>query len=159
MEFDYYVYIVYSENLIGYCIIEKEKIKELPPKITKLHHYKEVRHKRKYISAIKKRFIRDRIKDFLLRWKIREFRVNIVVLTDVIEFIKKHKENKIFISIDNTLHRFFMKLLVILGDRDNLAIVKESKLKKGTMEYQLSLMIDNLLNIERNKSKGDRQSY
>ncbi len=38
-EFDYYIYIDYSENLIGYSIIEKSKIRELLPKISKLAHY------------------------------------------------------------------------------------------------------------------------
>ena len=37
-EFDYYIFMDYSENLIGYIIINKEKIKELLPKIIKLKH-------------------------------------------------------------------------------------------------------------------------
>jgi len=48
-EFDYYIFIDYSENLIGYNIIEKEKLKNLLPKISKLKHYKVLTEKKKNI--------------------------------------------------------------------------------------------------------------
>ena len=38
MNFDYYIYIDYSENLIGYIIIHKDKIEELLPKLSKFRH-------------------------------------------------------------------------------------------------------------------------
>jgi hypothetical protein len=38
-EFDYYMYIDYSENLLGYLIIENIKVKELLPNISKFAHY------------------------------------------------------------------------------------------------------------------------
>ena len=34
---DYYIFIDYSERLVGYIIIQKEKIKELLPRISKLN--------------------------------------------------------------------------------------------------------------------------
>ena len=40
MEFDYYIFIDYSEDFLGYLIIEKDKIKELISKISKFSHYK-----------------------------------------------------------------------------------------------------------------------
>ena len=38
-EFDYYIFIDYSENLIGYIIIDERRINELLSKISKLKHY------------------------------------------------------------------------------------------------------------------------
>lgn len=55
-KFDYYIFIDYSENLIGYIIIEEDKIKELLPRITKIDHYKKTKHKREYINSMKKLF-------------------------------------------------------------------------------------------------------
>ena len=40
-QFDYYVFIDYSENLVGYSIIEKNKMIELLPKISRFKHYRE----------------------------------------------------------------------------------------------------------------------
>jgi hypothetical protein len=42
-EFDYYMFIDYSENLLGYNILEYSKIKELLPKISKIKHYKDIK--------------------------------------------------------------------------------------------------------------------
>lgn len=53
-EFDYYIFIDYSVNLIGYSAIEKSKLKELLPKISKFAHYNELRNKSSYIHAIKR---------------------------------------------------------------------------------------------------------
>ena len=39
-EFDYYIFMDYSENLIGYIIIDNDKVDRLLSKITKLKHYK-----------------------------------------------------------------------------------------------------------------------
>src|SRR3989344_5312182 len=71
-EFDYYIFIDYSENLIGYSIIEKEKLKELLPKISKFAHYRQLRHKRAYIQSIKKIIEKEKIKDFFISSKICE---------------------------------------------------------------------------------------
>ena len=82
-EFDYYIYIDYSENLIGYIIIEGAKVNEILPKISKLEHYKNLKHKREYISAITKRLEKEKIKDLLLKWKIRKMRLNLEIFVDV----------------------------------------------------------------------------
>ena len=37
-DYDYYVFIDYSENLVGYSIIEQKKIFELLPKKKKFEH-------------------------------------------------------------------------------------------------------------------------
>ena len=52
-EYDYYIYIGYSENLIGYMIIEGDKINEILPRTSKFHHYRKIRYKRQYIKSIK----------------------------------------------------------------------------------------------------------
>ena len=60
-EFDYYIFIDYSEDFIGYDIIEKEKIKELLSRISKIKHYKEVKHKKEYLKSIRKVFDKNNI--------------------------------------------------------------------------------------------------
>lgn len=145
-EFDYYIFIDYSENLIGYNIIEKEKIKELLPKISKLKHYKKLKYKREYLNSMKKLFVREKIDSLLFRKKIRECRENM----DILEFIKKHDNCIIFVCIDDYQYRKFRKMVNIL-DGEKTKLVKESSLKKGSPEYQMSLIIDTKLNLERRK--------
>ena len=152
-EFDYYIFIDYSEILVGYIIIEKNKIKELLPKISKLHHYKDIKHKSEYISAIKKRFKKDRIKELLFKWKIKELRLNLDIFVDVTEFIKKNDNCIIFVSVDNNQYYSFLKLIEIVPHKENVVVVKESELKKDSAEYKLSLIIDSMLNIERRAKK------
>ncbi len=43
-EFDYYIYIDYSENYLGYLIIENQKIKGFLPKISKFAHYRKLKY-------------------------------------------------------------------------------------------------------------------
>lgn len=152
-DFDYYIHLDYSEKLVGYTIIEKEKKNVLLSKIGKLRHYRKVKHKKPYLSATRKRFKREHIKDFLLKWKIREIRLNLDICAEIIEFINGHKGSEIFVFVDDNLYDAFLKLLELIGDMSNLIIVKESKFKKNSLEYKLSLIIDNMLNIERIKSK------
>jgi len=152
-DFDYYIFIDYSANLIGYNIIEKEKIKELLPKISKLHHYKKIKHKKEYISAVKKRFEKENIEDYLLKLKIKKIRLNLEIFIDVIKFIKKNDNCAIFISVDNHQYNSFIKLIKIVQHQKDLVIIRESELNKNSVEYRLSLIIDNLLNIKRRMSK------
>lgn len=149
-EFDYYIFIDYSENLIGYNIIEKNKIKELLPKITRLRHYRSAGNRRLYLQNIKKTFKRDNIKSYFLKLKIKDMSKNMEIYLDVLEFLKKHDNCIIFVSVDNRQYPAFRKMVNIV-DGDNIVIKQESELKPSTMEYQLSLILDNMLNIERLK--------
>ncbi len=149
-EFDYYIYIDYSENLIGYIIIEKEKVKDLLPKISKLKHYKNLKHKKEYLNSMKKLFVREKIDSLLFRKKIKECKNNIDIFIEVFEFIKKHNNCIIFISVDDYQYRKFRKMINII-DGGKTQVVKESKLRKGSDEYQMSLVIDTKLNLERRK--------
>ncbi len=101
MKFDYYIYIDYSENLIGYNIIYNEKIKEILPLISKFHHYKKIKHKKQYLSAIKKILTKKNIKSLLLKYKIEKIRYNAFIFADVLEFVKKYDNCGIFVSVDN----------------------------------------------------------
>ena len=49
----------------------------------------------------------------------------------------------------------FIDERLICGDlnTESTKIVKESELKRGTSEYKISLVLDNLLNIERRRIK------
>jgi len=152
MNFDYYIYIDYSENLIGYIIIHKDKIEELLPKLSKFHHYRGLKHKRQYISSIKKIIIKNSIKNFLLKYKIRKLRDNTLVFAEVLNFVKEHDNCGIFVSIDDHQYNAFIKLFAIMPHKEHVFIIKESNLKRESKEYKLSLIIDNLLNIERIKT-------
>ena len=150
-EFSYYVYIDYSERLLGYSIIAKEKIKEILPKITKLKHYKEVKNRKLYIQHIKNYLEKNNVASYFLKIKIRKVQSNnLEIYSDVLEFLKKNKDCLIFVSVDNNQYDAFRKLVSIVDGCNK--IIKESELKRESIEYQLSLVLDNLLNIERKKS-------
>src|SRR3989344_7720787 len=149
-EFDYYIFIDYSENLIGYSIIGHDKIIELLPKISRFRHYKEVRDKKIYLKNIKKTIKRGNIKSYFLKFGIKELYKNTDIYANVLEFIKKHENCIIFISIDNRQYKAFNKLVGFV-DGKKVVVKKESELIKGTPEYQASLILDTLLNIERLK--------
>jgi len=154
MEFDYYIFIDYSENLIGYCIVEKEKIPELLKKIIKFRHFKNLRHKRTYLIKIKKIIKKEEIKSWILKQKISYVQDTLVIFNEILEFIKSNKESEVFISIDNKQHASFVRLFKELFSQKNIIIISENKLRKNSSEYRLSLVIDNMLNIERLSKKS-----
>jgi len=151
-EYDYYIFIDYSENLVGYNIIKQKKIMGLLPKISKFHHYREHRNKKIYIKHIRDTIKRENIKKFFEKIKITKVEKNLELFTEVLEFVKTHDNCIIFLCIDDYQFKKFRRLLHLI-DGEHTDIRKESSLKKGTPEYQASLVIDNLLNIERRKNK------
>ena len=151
-EFDYYIFIDYSENLIGYLIIEVCKIKELLPKISKFAHYKFLKHKSAYLHSIKNRIEREKIKSYLLKLKIKDVRETPEIYVDLVEFIKKNDNCLIFICVDDKQFSNFERLVKNLEGHNN-KVVKESELKKDSKEYHVSLVLDTLLNIERLKNE------
>ena len=76
---------------------------------------------------------------------------NMDIYLDVLEFLKKHENCIIFILIDNTQYPAFRKMVDIVDGKE-VVVKQESELIKGTPEYQASLVLDNLLNIERLKN-------
>ena len=149
-EFDYYIFIDFSENLIGYSIIKKEKLKELLPKILRFKHYKSTKNRRLYLKNINKTISKNNIKSYFLKLKIKNLRRNMEIYLDVLEFLKKHENCIIFISVDNRQYPTFRKMVNIV-DGKNIIVKQKSELVKGTPEYQTSLVLDNILNIERVK--------
>lgn len=149
-QFDYYIFVDYSEDFIGYDVIEKEKIKELLPKISKIKHYKEIKHKKEYLKSIRKAFAKNNLLSYFTAFKIKPIRQNLEIFADVGEFIKSNENCFIFISIDDKQYSNFERLVKIV-DGKNIVIVKEGKLKESSVEHRLSLIIDNLLNLERTK--------
>jgi hypothetical protein len=149
-QFDYYIFLDYSENLIGYSIIEKSNIKELLPLISKLKHYRKIKHKKLYLNAVQRIFKSNKIIDLILKIKIKSLNQNVEIFADITYFIKKHDNCIIFVSIDNNQYVSFCKLVQIIKTQ-NFKIVKESDLKKDSIEYKLSLIIDNLLNLKRTR--------
>lgn len=152
-EFDYYIFIDYSEELIGYLIINKEKIKEFIPKISKFAHYKEIKHKSAYIRSIRKVIEKNSVLSYTARMKIKRTRDTPEIYSDILEFLKEYNNCIIFISVDNKQYSNFERLVKII-DGSNATIVKESELKKGSAEYRISLVLDTLLNIQRLKNEN-----
>ena len=148
-EIKYYVFIDYSMNLIGYNIIEHENIPKLIPLLVKFRHYKTQRHKGTYILKMKRDINNSGINGLLYKQKITEIRYNMLIFLDVLEFVKKNDNCAIFMSIDNNQHNAFIKLFNMIPHKDHVKIVKESELRKKSIEYRLSLIIDNMLTIER----------
>lgn len=145
----YHIYLDYSEKLVGYILIEKEQIPNILSLISKLHHYKDIKNKKAYIKSIKKVFENKKIEQYLLKCRIKELKDNLSVFVEVLDFVKKHDDCGIFISIDNNQYIAFIRLFEMIPHKDNVKIVMESDLKKGSVEYKLSLIIDTKLNIER----------
>ena len=150
-EFDYYIFIDYSENLIGYIIIKREKIKDCLLKISRFRHYKEARQRKLYLKKVKITFKKKNLLDYFLKKKIRNVLETPEIFADVGEFLKKNKESSIFISVDNRQCKNFEKFVKII-DGKNVRVAKESELKKNTFEYKINLVLDNWLNIERMKN-------
>ena len=149
-EFDYYIFVDYSENFIGYSIISKEKLKDMIPKIIRFRHYREAGDKKLYLKNIKKTIERENIMSCFLKLKIKKMHKSMEIYLDILEFLKKHNNCIIFISIDNHEYPNFRKLINI-ADNEKTIIKQESELIEDTPEYRASLVLDNLLNIERLK--------
>ncbi len=147
-EFDYYILIDYSVNLIGYGIIENRTLKEMLHLISKFAHYNEVRNKSSYIHSIKKTIDKNNIHSLFVKYKIREMRDNIEIYLDVLQFLKGHSQCIIFISVDNHEYPNFKKFVNIV-DGGKTLVKPESALVLGSPEYKASLVLDTLLNIER----------
>jgi len=151
-EFDYYIFIDFSEDLIGYAIISRNNLKELFPKITKFAHYSKLRHKKEYISSIKKRIEKENILSYFASHKIERLYKNLQIYADILDFIRNHQSCIIFISVDNRQFKSFNRLIRFVNT-NKVIIKQESDLVKGTMEYRASLVLDTLLNIKRLKKK------
>ncbi len=151
-EYDHYIFIDYSDKLIGYNIIERRGVSELLPKVVKLRHYRNLKHKREYLRAMKKLFVREKIDSLILKSRIFSIRDNLELFTEVLEFVKKNERCVIFVSVDDFQFKHFKRLLNVI-DGKNTDIVQESKLKKGTPEHRMSLIIDTKLNIMRRRGK------
>ena len=79
-EFDYYMFIDYSENFVGYLVIENNKISDLLPKISKFAHYKELKNKSSYIKSIKKIIEKENVLNYIFKIKKNQI-VEVIVRT------------------------------------------------------------------------------
>ena len=150
-EFDYYIFVDYSENYLGYLIIERERIKEFMPRISKFAHYRELKHKTAYLKSIRKIVDKNNVCSHLCRLKVRKTDATPEIYSDILEFLKEHDNCLVFICVDNKQFTNFEKLVKIIDGR-NIKIIKESELKKDTSEYRISLVLDTLLNLARLKN-------
>ncbi len=148
--FDYYVFIDYSENYLGYLVLKNDKMREFLLQISKFSHYREVKHKKAYLQSIKKVVDKNNICSHLCKIKIRKTEATPEIYSDILEFLKEHNNCLVFICVDNKQFMNFKKLVNII-DGKNIKVVKESELKKDTSEYKISLVLDTLLNLSRLK--------
>ncbi len=151
-EFDYYIFVDYSENYLGYLIIEGKRIREFMPKISKFAHYRELKHKRAYLDSIGKIVNKTNLCSHFCKLKIRKTEATPEIYSDILEFLKQHNNCLIFISVDNKQFLNFKKLVNII-DGKNIKVIKESEIKKYTPEYKISLVLDTLLNLARLKNE------
>lgn len=151
-QFDYYLFIDYSEDFLGYLIIENSKINEFLPRISKFNHYHDVKQKSEYLHSIKKVIEKNKIITYLLKHKIKKTRDTPEIYSDILEFLKKHDNCLIFIAVDNKQYSNFERLVKVI-DGNNIKVVRESELKKDTFEHKISLVLDTLLNIQRLNSE------
>jgi hypothetical protein len=149
-DFDYYIFIDYSESLIGYIIIAKEKVNEILAKISKLKHYKGLKNKIQYLTASKSLFEKENLLSYLSQHRITELRKNIELCSEIFDFCMHFSKSKMFISIDDRQYKGFMKIASFI-DNNRFKIIKEGQLKKDSIEYQLNLIIDTLLNLKRTR--------
>ena len=149
-QFDYYIFVDYSEDLIGYLILSQNSINEILPKITKFKHYRKVGNKKLYLKNIKLTFKRENILQYFIHHKVNKTKQNMEIFLNIGEFIKTHPNCLIFASVDDKQYRNFQNFVKIV-DGKNIKVMQESELKIGTVEYQVSLVLDNWLNIERLK--------
>lgn len=156
IKFDYYIFLDYSEYLVGYSIFERNKIEVILSLIKKLKHYRDVKCKPAYLASIKRIIDRKELADNIYKTKIMHMRQNLIIFTEVIEFLKVHPHSAVFVSIDDNQYISFQRLICLM--ELHALIIKESELKKDSAEYKLSLVIDNMLNLKR-MSKKTRQSY
>ena len=150
-DYEFYIFLDYSENLIRYSIIKQQKMQELLPKISKFAHFNGHRNKIIYIQHINNTIKREKIISFFEKIRIEKVNKNVDLFIEILEFIKTHGKCIIFLSVDDFQFKK-LKKLINLVDGENTDILKESQLKKGTPEYKTSLVIDNLLNIERRRN-------
>lgn len=150
-EFDYYLFIDYSEDYLGYLIIEKEKMRDFIPKISKFSHYRELKDKKLYLASIRKIVDKNNICSHLCKLKIRKNDSTPEIYSDILAFLKKEEDKSIFICVDNKQFLNFKRLVNII-EGEGRRVIKESELKKHTPEYQISLVLDTLLNLTRIKN-------
>ncbi|MEK6855933.1 MAG: hypothetical protein AABX66_02120 [Nanoarchaeota archaeon] len=72
------------------------------------------------------------------------------IFLDVLEFLKRNPKSIVFISVDDRQFLAFNKIVSLLIS-EKIIIKRESQMIKGTPEYRVNLVLDNLLNIERLK--------
>lgn len=150
-DFDYYIFIDYSVDYLGYVIIERDKIREILPNISKFKHYRELKKKSAYLSSMKNIVGRDGIRKYFYKIKIKKTEATPDIYSDILEFLKDRGDKSVFVCVDDKQFRNFKKL-VNLVDGENTKVIEESKLKKHSFEYKINLVLDTLLNIARLKS-------
>ena len=149
-EFDYYVFVDYSKNLIGYLILGKDNLKDCLSKISRFRHYRESKQRKLYLKNTKRTFDKKEVLNCFLKKKIRNVLETPEIFTDIAEFLKKNNSLSIFVSVDDRQYQNFENFVKII-DGKNVKVVKESKLRKSTPEYQINLVLDTWLNMERVK--------
>jgi hypothetical protein len=99
---------------------------------------------------MKNLFEKNNLLNYLSKYRISELRQNVEICSEIFDFCINLNQSKIFVSVDDRQYKGFMKLASII-DGKRFKIIKEGQLKKGSLEYQMNLIIDTLLNLKRTR--------
>ena len=91
--------------------------------------------KKLYLKNVKKTIQKEEINSFFLKLKIKTLSKTMDIYLDVLEFLKKHGNCIIFVSVDNHEYPNFRKL-VKFADGQKVIIKRESEMSEGTPEYR-----------------------
>lgn len=149
-EFDYYLFIDYSENLIGYLFLGKNELKKCLLASSRFKHYREIKNRKTYLKHIKPLFYSGEILSCFLKKKIRNIIDTPEIFSDITKFLVDNCGKNIFISIDDRQYKNFEKFVKIF-DKKSIFVIKEGKLKRDGIEYKINLILDTWLNLERTK--------
>ena len=152
-EFDYYIFIDYSEDYLGYLIIDKEKVNEILPKISKFKHYRKARNRKLYLNNASKTLRRENIYASFLKFDLCKNNEKLKVYTEVLDFVIKFSNWNIFISIDDHEYSNFTQIFNPINSA-KIILKKESELREKTCKYQMNLVLDTILNLKRLKNTG-----
>ncbi len=92
----------------------------------------------------------NEIREHLFKLKIKKVADSPEIYADIAVFLKNHDNCIVFISVDDKQYSNFERFVEVINGKTTKK-VKESKLKKDSREYKISLVLDTLLNIERLK--------
>lgn len=95
LNFEYYIFIDYSEDFLGYLIISQKKISEALKNTLKFAHYRHVKNKRAYLKSIRDRTNNQNLRQYFIT-KVRKTSENFEIYNDILAFLKENPKKTYF---------------------------------------------------------------